>query len=629
MLAEFAAAANARAGELRTIVRPNSLAELIDGEFVGRNHTFLDLRYRTAAPGAQTAFALAISDIVQTDYLLHTLPAMALAVGILDPTNPRDSMARGVLLDGVRAQLAELVRWSPLQRPGWICTNSPCPTFDSQFNDGVWLATGRGLMAVQLTLDFLPADALDGAQREAIEAFLFREATRVQADFAARVPWYVRADRTDTNQWIVPAAGMFVVASRHADDPRWRELFAAATGYVERSLDRIGDDGDMVEGWSYAYVSAEALYLAAWYALGSPRPDIASRPFFQRFPAWLASRVQPGRYTINSGDCGMCDRVGRDNARFRQLLALAGLVDGSGVAEWARNTMFDAPSSQLSFAELLVDGRPSHPTPHPPPLSAMHRNSSIYYWRTSFADDATGLWLRGSSPSDFHAHHDYGHVSLYVRGQPILIEAGQPALYSDPRLGWYRSAAAHNSLEVRTRAGTVAPIPASESQINVLRSSAWDTEAEINMDRVFPVQIRSYRRHIALKVEPNGERTDFEASDTIFRNEEMSVAVSDGELHFRWHTGSDRPLVITNAIDSPSKVLFSIGELRIAATISAPAGCRTIPLAMPDPIATDPQRILDETLSSKYHYGFEVVCTPIVAVLNVTVALVVVSARSD
>jgi len=471
-------------------------------------------------------------------------------------------------------------------------------------------------------LDLLPGDVLSASQREAIEAFLYREAARVRADFAARIPWYVRADRPDTNQWIVPTAGLFVVASRRAADPRWQELFTAAVSYIERSLDRIGDGGDMVEGWSYAYVSAQALYLVAWYALDSPRPDIASHPFFHRFPAWLASRVQPGRYTINSGDCVMCDTVGRDDARLRRLFALAELVDASGVAEWARSTMFDAPSSPLSFAELLVQGRPSRARPRPAPLWAVHPRSAIYYWRTSFEDDATGLWVRGSSPRDIHAHQDYGHVSLYVRGEPILIEAGQPPQYSDARLAWYRSAAAHNSLEVGTNIGPISAIPASNAEIHVLRASARSTEAEVDMDWLFPAQLRSYRRHIALDVDPDSNRSEFTVSDIVIDADEMPRAAPNRTLRFRWHTGSVLPLEVVDGMDGHSRVAFHIGELRVEAVVSASAGCRTAPLAAPAPNAVDPLRITDETLPGKHHYGFEVVCTPIAATSNVSMTLV-------
>jgi hypothetical protein len=88
-----------------------------------------------------------------------------------------------------------------------------------------------------------------------------------------------------------------------------------------------------------------------------------------------------------------------------------------------------------------------------PPLYAAYERAPMVFWRDSWEDDGTGVWVRGGHPLDQHDHQDRGHVNYIHGGRPILIEAGTPN-YSNPDLSvHYASGVGHNVLQV----GTVFP----------------------------------------------------------------------------------------------------------------------------------------------------------------------------
>ncbi|MFQ3549111.1 MAG: hypothetical protein SNJ70_05120 [Armatimonadota bacterium] len=82
-----------------------------------------------------------------------------------------------------------------------------------------------------------------------------------------------------------------------------------------------------------------------------------------------------------------------------------------------------------------------------PTLFANYERATMLMWRSSWKDNASGVWIRGGHKTDQHDHQDRGHVNLIFFGTSILNETGTP-YYHSGNLKFNQSNEGHNVLQI-------------------------------------------------------------------------------------------------------------------------------------------------------------------------------------
>ena len=216
----------------------------------------------------------------------------------------------------------------------------------------------------------------------------------------------------------------------------------------------------------------------------SPRDGLAgrfprSRIFVPRgFPTWAVHHLQPGRFRVNCFDARGA-RTPRNDSGTRQLLETLAVFARSQAAARSPSTLYDGPTNDLAgllagtatlphVGESLRDSQPvsERPAYVPTCFACYDGPARRVNWRSSWTDDADGVWVRGGHPLDGHDHFDCGHVNYIVRGKPLLIEAGTPG-YDNPAIHTrYSTVVGHNLLEVEGIKPRKAPAPLTVSRLD-------------------------------------------------------------------------------------------------------------------------------------------------------------------
>ncbi|EIP97637.1 Heparinase II/III-like protein [Opitutaceae bacterium TAV1] len=482
-------------------------------------------------PAKAQDFALASADVSAAETLARELPLLAAAYRLTRDT---------ALLERLRAQLAEFASWNPIQRPGWTLYNGT-NDLPPDRNDGVWLATGHGLAALCQTLDILPPSALTLELHAAIRAQLDREINRTLADWNAtpKRAWYMRSKNVTTNQWIVPFAGLALAAA--TDLEKHHDAYELAITNLTMTLDALGPEGASSEGATYAmHRSAPVLYLAAIGTRATGDERIASHPFLQNFPTWLSQIFQPGQNTINAFDCWGALR-GMYHTFTPNITLLATLSRSPHLAWILRNQIKTTSRDLNGLLSLNIPDT----LPQPPPLWGAYDRARWAVWRSSWTDDASGVWIRGEHPADFHAHNDHGHVNYIVRGKPLLIEAGTPGYDHALKADRYDSVVGHNVLQVGDE---IFPKKSRNVPLLVARLDATGGDATVRGAPGY-ANVRVWDRRVHWD------------SDTLTVTDDVELKTPDTVL-FRWHLASKQPLAIAPANASASTRI----------TVALPAG---------------------------------------------------------
>jgi hypothetical protein len=404
-------------------------------EDIGKDRTSLDGRavFLEGQP-RQEWFGLAMSDVSSAGRILAELPLLAFAYR---------RTGDDVYLDRIISQLEEVTTWSPIQRPGWqLYAPSPEPV-PEDFWDGSWLATGMGIRAVADTLELLPDGSLDRDMINGIEELLRGEIDTITQDWELGRGWFRRGDgRPGTNQWVLPTEGL-VRACLVVGKRRFKKEYELGVTNLLRALDIQGSQGEFNEGIGYALMTVNSMLSAAraMAAVGDARG--IDHPFLQGFPAWTVHHLQPGRFRINSFDSGSA-KTARNDGSIRGLLSTLTVLTGDPTARWALEHLYDGPTEDLTG--LLASGI-SVPDNDPALYAFYDGPARRVNWRDSWADNATGVWVRGGHPLDAHDHYDRGHVNFIAGGKPLLIEAGTPS-YDNPNIHTlYSTVIGHNVLD--------------------------------------------------------------------------------------------------------------------------------------------------------------------------------------
>jgi len=451
----------------------------------------------------QSMFALAKSDNVAAKDVCSELPLLAVAYRW---SGEETFKAR------VIAQLEEMADWSPLQRPGWSLKRASAEPVPPGFHDGCWLATGWCIRAMADAMEIMPAGSLPQPLIEKIRALLAREIASIVEDWRTKPSWFIRGNNPRTNQWIVPTEGLIRACLVLGMEKHPAE-YAVGVQNLMAALDAQGPQGECHEGVMYAALTVESLLHAARAMAAAGDSRAAEHPFLHRFPTGLAHHAQPGRNWINSFDVRL-----HNDGRCRQLLSLLLLLHDDPVARWTLDTQFGGPEDDI--AGIAV--RCTHGESQAPALFASYENACRVNWRSSWDDDASGVWVRGGHSLDRHDHFDRGHVNFIFRGRPLLIEAGVPRDYGDPQMGpLYQSLTGHNVLEVQ--GGTTKKMPA---PIQVVRLDATGGELLVDPTPGY-ADAKQWQRTVAW----NAEQLDV-TDEVRFPPEQPRKSL------FRWHLGT-------------------------------------------------------------------------------------------
>jgi len=422
----------AREAAARPIVR-----RVFSYDQVGQHRTSLDGRAVPLEPQIRTTFALAMSDFSAAGIAAREMPLLAAAYRISGEENLQKRLLE---------QLAEVASWSPIQRHGWTCYQKGKRL--PKGGDGNWLATGAGVRAIGDTLEILPAGAVGEPLRRQLDDLLDREIASIVDDWQAKRPWFVRTDNPVTNQWVLPTEGL-VRACLIRGPNRHRQEYELGVANLLRALDAHGSAGEFEEGIGYATFTVGSLVAAARAMVTVGDRRAIDHPFLRHFPVWMTHHLQPGRGGINCFDAGGTGHIGPDHAPFRHLLSLLLVCTDHATVRWALNQLFDRPSDDLvgALARVAVGSGASEA----PAAFALYERAARVNWRSSWSDDATGIWVRGGHRLDQHDHQDRGHVSFTRGGVAVLIEAGTPS-YDEPEMSrLYKSGVGHNVLQKGTQ----------------------------------------------------------------------------------------------------------------------------------------------------------------------------------
>jgi hypothetical protein len=374
-------------------------------------------------------FALALADAEAARDCARLLPALARAARL-----SRDPQLAAQL----RAQVAELVTWAPLQRGGWAGGSS---------EPGSWLGTGWGVRALVLAAREAPEEALPPEIREALVARLEAEIALVREDWRTKRTWFTRIEAVSSNQWVLPLEGL-LLASVHAGLDRHREDYEFAVAGLLRTMDAQGVEGECVEGMQYGGITFDSLLTAARIAREAGDDRLARHPWLRAFPRWYLHHRQPGGQVINAFDSQVLD------LDWTLVARMAAELDDPG-ARWAlqqRPVPADAPAD-LALALLDLALRPGPASPPPsffayPVATRVNWVENASAFLPAPANRVSGFWMRGGHASDAHDHEDRGHFSFTVAGRPVLIEAGLYSYGSPDHPSRFKSVAGHNVLEL-------------------------------------------------------------------------------------------------------------------------------------------------------------------------------------
>lgn len=424
-------------------------------EDVGKYRTFRDGRLEETDPENRELFALAMSDLPQgIPSLTDELPLLAAAFRLTGD----DVLGKRVL-----DQLSEMSNWSPLQRPGWTLY-APGHQLPPDGRDGNWLATGLGVRTIVDTLELMPEGTVDSSLCARLEVLLIREIAGIVDDWETQRPWFVKADNPCTNQWILPTEGL-IRASIVVGVEKHRRAYELGVRNMLRAFESHGREGEFVEGIHYAGFSVSSMVHTAYAMAVRGDRRLLEHSFLRRFPLWMIHHFQPGRMMINCFDAFNAARG--DYKPFARLLSLLAVCIRSPVARWALTHFIESPADNiagLSF-HVLSDAYMDRD----PPLYAVYDRARRVNWRSSWNNDATGIWVRGGHEHDQHDHQDRGHVNFVLHGQPVFIEAGTPAYHNRRIKSHYSSCRGHNVLQIGATFNTL-----SEGHVDVpLRVRGW------------------------------------------------------------------------------------------------------------------------------------------------------------
>lgn len=493
------------------ITRPASVAELLEKYRWSMKYTEKPAHQSKLTDEEWERFALSLSDANINGNIAERLPRFAMAY-----LSTKDERFAGF----VRAQLSEMARWKPLERPGTTSTRS-------NFQYAPWLGTGWAIRGITETLSIMPPEAIQSDLRDKLTANLSEEISGIRQAWQERKLWYTRESSAYSNQWIVPNEGL-VLASIFVGLDKHREDFTAGVDNLVKSLDAQGRNGEFAEGMSYAALAMNSLLPAAEAAARNGDRRLVDHPYLKKFPIWYVHHLQPGGQVINAFDSKAEDLDPTLLSRFVSAVK-------SPEALWAIQRG-GKPDFGTKLPGLIAIGNADYPAKEPP-LFGQYDIAARINWRDSWDDKtASGFWTRGGHATDAHDHQDRGHISFTIGTRPVLIEAGLVSYGIPEHPTHYRSVAGHNVLQIGNaqpsgltpsvlkEAGQILNPAHRSAPITVTRMDALGGEASVDASGCYDKAER-WVRHVT-----------WDKSGVSVRDE--VVLKTPDIITFRWHLGA-------------------------------------------------------------------------------------------
>ncbi|QYY36108.1 heparinase II/III family protein [Ruficoccus sp. ZRK36] len=486
----------------------------VKGEAVMRNRLKWDATDEEVNHYAER-FALASSDTGTARRMLEELPLLAAAIRLTDSEACKQHLIE---------QLREVVTWKPFQRPGW--------TIASRVNrlpeegDGVWLSTGALLQGLAIMDEILPEGTLPEDLEQAVRERVREEIELTRSDWEAKRSWYMIKEAVNSNQWVVPASGM-VAGAVMLGREEYQDIFDFGVECLRKSMTVVGDDGSMSEGYTYAMTwTSISLFLASHFMEVAGDDEFAQSAFFKNFPDYLSLYFQPGSNYVNASDVFPGQRKHYTGART-EVTRLAALSGSKGLV---KVLISETGRPTYDFFGLLVMGIDLNSKSLPwPPAWGLFERTRMFVWRSSWENDASGVWVRGGDGEDFHDNYDRGHVNFIVRGQPVLIESGTPGYALPEKKTDFDTALGHNVMRLEEQSNPrKAP-----ADIAVEYADADGAEVRVNLGQAYPAL-------------PDYERTVTWTVDELIVNDAFSTTQGGSPLkpQLTWHfAGQQAPVI--------------------------------------------------------------------------------------
>ncbi|QYY36044.1 heparinase II/III family protein [Ruficoccus sp. ZRK36] len=494
------------------IRRPMTLADIKD------NKLGWDNRYTEE----YLQFSLARTDIMVTAAVLSRCERMASAYVLSGDK---------AFLDHALEQMEELTTWDPLQRPGW----SSYGKHGKYTDDGVWMATGRGMLACVVFIDSLPPEAIPADLKAKMDALLKREIKYVVDDWKSEKGWFVKAKAVFSNQWVIPLSGL-VGATAYLGLDEYGEEYEYGIQRLLETFNAEGEQGEFVEGMSYSIATMKLLMPAVRSSLMVGDRRLADNAFMSNYGTWLAHHIQPNDYTINNFDNFYGYRFSLRN--YIDIFADLAVLLNDPVALWVCKTQAEKDVYEYSMTRtlngMIVKAMSDKGMKEPAPY-AYYPKMQMLTWRDSWDKKASGLWMRGGAETDFHDHMDRGGVNFIVNGRAVLIEAALISYSYQDVLQYFRTITGHNVLQV----GIIDPMKATIEEreavgqpkkdefraapLEVIYMDENGGEAEADMSQVYPTAEKWIRTIIWTK-------------NTLEVRDEVVLTKPEIAL-FRWHLG--------------------------------------------------------------------------------------------
>jgi hypothetical protein len=490
-------------------------------------------------------FALAYFDCTQAHFLLKNVVTLAIGARVT---------GRPELLDHCIAVLRETITHVPLQRPGY--TLSTASQQLPEGGDGVWLATAHGIRGIIDVLDIL-GDRVPGDLRASLRRMLRAEVHRIVDDWNTMRPWFVKTGSSNSNQWLEPSAAL-VVACLFLGDQQLSSAYDLGVENLLQTIAHQGDDGAWHEGLAYGASSMDSVFVAlsAMSRCGDNR--LNSLPYRLNAWKWLFQMHLPGGNLVNYSDCNMSHLPGWQTKSPFNSLGYASIYssDSSSLpklkaifpngTDMGPGVMYAAAISNVEAADVASIENWSY---FPSAALTIWRSG----WQTMDAanDRSLAIWVKGSTPSEIHAHRDQGQVSIYRGQEPILLDCGVTN-YGDPLYqSHFVAAAGHGILQ----AGALAPSGRGvDAPMSVSSLGRDGGSVSIDLTKGYSGVTSCTRRVTWSK---SGE---FQLVDAV----SFHAPIASGTEIFRFHTGSADSLAISG--EGPSWMATWGGvEMRIHA----------------------------------------------------------------
>ncbi|MGZ0655699.1 heparinase II/III domain-containing protein [Coraliomargarita sp. W4R72] len=524
------------------MIRVDSVEEMagVDGFRVGDARAKYDAMLRNGMkwempdeelPSWAERFALASSDTGTARRMLDELPLLAASIRLTGSASCQEYLVR---------QLREVVTWVPFQRPGWTIAHRSDPL--PAEGDGVWLSTGALLQALAIMDEILPAGVLPDDLAVAVRTRVAEEVQLSYDDWMAERSWYVKKGAFNSNQWVVPASGMVIGATMLGRE-EYADAYQLGVSCLRQSMTVVGDDGSMSEGYTYAMTwTSLSLFLASHFMESAGDVEFVEAPFFENFPEYLALYFQPGSNYVNVSDAFPAQRGFVGGART-EVTSIAALSGSRALARVVLEVM-GSPKQSL-WGLLVMENYLNQTEVEWPALWGLFERTRAFIWRSSWADDATGVWVRGGDDEDFHDNYDRGHVNFIVDGLPILIEAGTPGYALPEKKAEYDSALGHNVLRVD---GETFPLKA-EAAITVERADTSGGEVSVDLNKAYP-KLSEYVRSVAWSLH-----------GMLVTDELKSAETTPVEIQATWHFASEETPFIERPDSKTAIVHLPAGEI--------------------------------------------------------------------